>query len=368
MFTEFIQKIKNHYAKNLPFVVYNKPNNPKISAFLSNNATQIAVDYTQKGFVMSAFQDERLTHFISQENADFIEIDLNTRELQLLNEAYQIHSSPDEASVYQNKIQSVVDYLATSEVQKIVYSRVVEVESKQSPFQAFENLLQLYPDAFTYLWYHPKLGTWLGATPESLLHLQRNQLQTMALAGTQLDTGKKNIRWGEKELEEQAFVTQAIVDALEKYSKKVNQSDVSTIKAGKLLHLLTTINASIEVADLKHVIDELHPTPAVAGLPKKEAIAYLLANENYSRKYYTGFLGEVNIPQQVNSRKHRKNQEFQAVQPRIPQTNLYVNLRCMEFTGKFFKLYVGGGITQASNAALEWEETQNKLQTMLNVL
>ncbi|MCH8535358.1 MAG: chorismate-binding protein [Flavobacteriaceae bacterium] len=367
-FSSFITQLKEHHAKELPFVAYHKPNHSKINALLDQNAEQSPVDYTQKGFVMSAFQGEDLTHFIQLENAVQLAVDYAVNDLTFKTTHASTQYSDQEALNYQNQISNCIEHIQNTEVQKIVFSRKVEITSSQDPFQAFKNLLYLYPEAFCYIWHHPKLGTWLGATPETLFHLQRNQLKTMALAGTQLDNEEKEVSWGAKEREEQALVTQAIVEGLRKHTQQVKQGPVSTKKAGKLLHLHTPISAQIELLDLPKIIHEIHPTPAVAGLPKQEAVAYLLANENYQRKYYTGFLGEVHIPQQVDVRKHRKNQEFQAVQPRIPLTDLYVNLRCMEFTGETYQLYVGGGITEASNPKLEWEETQNKLQTMLNVL
>jgi len=95
----------------------------------------------------------------------------------------------------------------------------------------------------------------------------------------------------------------------------------------------------------------LHPTPAVCGLPKNEAKSFILENENYDRKYYTGFLGELNSD--VNG---------------INTSSLYVNLRCMEIAKDEAIIYVGGGITKDSIPEKEWEETVRKTATMKKVL
>ena len=91
----------------------------------------------------------------------------------------------------------------------------------------------------------------------------------------------------------------------------------------------------------------LHPTPAVCGLPKEEAKQFILDNELYNRDFYTGFLGELNLK---------------------GQTNLYVNLRCMQLKDNRISIYVGGGITADSNAENEWEETVIKAKVMKNAL
>ncbi|NJM80882.1 MAG: hypothetical protein HC854_17015 [Flavobacterium sp.] len=96
-----------------------------------------------------------------------------------------------------------------------------------------------------------------------------------------------------------------------------------------------------------NLLNTLHPTPAVCGLPKDKALQYILENENYDRKFYTGFLGEFNTKD---------------------TSNLFVNLRCMEIDTTTVNLYVGCGITSGSDPKKEYIETQNKLGTMLKIL
>ena len=102
---------------------------------------------------------------------------------------------------------------------------------------------------------------------------------------------------------------------------------------------------------LYSLVDLLHPTPAVCGLPKEAAKQFILENENYNRSYYTGFLGELNMGLQNKNDSH-----------------LFVNLRCMEIEKNEAYIYVGGGITKESNPEEEWEETVAKSNIMLKVL
>jgi len=96
----------------------------------------------------------------------------------------------------------------------------------------------------------------------------------------------------------------------------------------------------------------LHPTPAVCGLPKKITKDFILNNEGYNREYYSGFLGEI-------------NKDFVSKEN---NTDLFVNLRCMQITDNKAFIYVGGGITKDSIPENEWKETVNKSMTIKKVL
>ena len=119
------------------------------------------------------------------------------------------------------------------------------------------------------------------------------------------------------------------------------------------MHLRTDIHGSLhkENATIEEVIRLLHPTPAVCGLPKEKSKSFILEKEGYNRKYYTGFLGELNIAQDADV-----------------VSNIYVNLRCMEIVDDIARIYVGGGITKDSIAEKEWEETVRKTETIKKVL
>jgi isochorismate synthase len=146
-------------------------------------------------------------------------------------------------------------------------------------------------------------------------------------------------------------------------------SDVETVRAGNLLHLKSRIKCVInQNADLKSVINALHPTPAVCGFPKKEAKEFILKHENYQRGFYTGFLGELNIKESKTRNTNRRNVENNAYAVVKTNSNFYVNLRCAQIKDEKAIIYVGGGITKDSNAQKEWEETINKTKTIVKVL
>ena len=92
--------------------------------------------------------------------------------------------------------------LEQTELQKVVISRVINHKvPNENPLQTFQNLLKLYSNAFVYLWHHPQTGSWMGATPERFINLNKGVLKTTALAGTtQVEDGKK-AKWTDKEIE-----------------------------------------------------------------------------------------------------------------------------------------------------------------------
>ena len=229
---------------------------------------------------------------------------------------------------------------------KVVLSRSAHRSmNRVNILDTLESLLFSYPNAFVYLWYHPRVGMWMGASPELFVRIRGENFSTMSLAGTQKVGLKLDPTWGQKEKEEQQMVTDYIVKVLKKHQLlRINIEPTETLKIGELIHLKNTISATVhsEMAVDKLLLD-LHPTPAVCGIDKQRAKEFIVQNECYDREFYTGFFGEVNMGQ---------------------GTDLFVNLRCMQLTEKEIILYAGAGITLASDPIKEWEETQNKLDVL----
>src|SRR5690606_19774936 len=101
----------------------------------------------------------------------------------------------------------------------------------------FKKLLATYETAFVYCWFHPKVGLWLGATPETLVNIDGQRLTTMSLAGTQKYNGTLEVNWTSKELNEQQLVTDFILKQLESSNLKSQTLNLKpeTIKAGNLV-------------------------------------------------------------------------------------------------------------------------------------
>ena len=351
---DFFIKVKQHFQNNLPFVIYSKPNINSISGlFQKNSQLYLTEDFTEKGFVFAPFDGKQVL-LIPERESELIEIQF-TPNPTFKNANSETFVDEFAKNNFENLVQKAIDAIENGSFNKVVLSREELIELPNFDLVSlFERLVNSYPTAFTYCWFHPEIGLWMGATPERLLKANDTKFQTVALAGTQLFQNNEAVIWGNKEQVEQQFVTDYILETIKNVTSEVEISSPYTLKAGNLLHLKTDIKGNInEDASLKQLVLLLHPTPAVCGLPKRNAKDFIIENEGYNRSFYAGFLGEIN-----------KNQNS--------ETDLFVNLRCMQIISKSDKieahLYIGCGITKDSNPKNEWQETTNKAITMKNII
>ena len=388
---EFFTRLEKQLEKGLPFVAYRKPElseTPENTfAFLQEDkAAHRMENFNDSGFVFAPFDDREENYLIPADAAERLEttyhgIEAEEKDMEQEDVEFPpVQLEKKERVAHEELVQKAVDFIEGGIFKKVVVSRREKVETQLEAISIFKTLLKKYKNAFVYLWFHPETDTWMGATPETLLSVERNRFSTMALAGTQAFIDTTDVEWGEKEKEEQQIVTDFILDSLKEVGiEQVETAGPYTARAGNLLHLRTNIIGSLgpsrgaehqrsESSNLKQIVKALHPTPAVCGLPREAAKKFILENENYDREFYTGFLGELNLKTEIKRNNNRRNQENQAYASILNQTSLYVNLRCLKLDGGIANIYVGGGITKDSKPSQEWEETENKSQTMKSVL
>lgn len=360
MTSGMLQKFKEQFDQQLPFVLYRKPNSNAVVGLLQlDQELHTIKNYGEKGFVFAPFDGDNIV--LIPQNKCAIEV----VPFEFLQLTYEDVPKPEMSDAltkekYIQLVEKALSQINQGDCSKIVISREEDLPLVDFDlFDKFQNLAQMYPSAFAYCFFHPKVGLWLGAFSESLLYINELNFRTMAVAGTQLYVENAIAIWGEKEIEEQKMVTDFLVSNLEDLSAKIDVSEPYDLKAGQLIHLKSDIHGTLKVgADLKNLLSVLHPTPAVCGFPKEVARSFILKNEGYDRSYYSGFLGEFNT-------------DFQS---KGNATDLYVNLRCVQIkTDERSKsptahLYVGGGITAQSNPEHEWIETINKATTIKKVL
>ena len=374
---DFFQKLKDQIKENRAFVAYKKPGERLVKAFLQKDREVYKVnDLSESGFVFAPFNSENTSYIIPEAKSELIKFNFLADEIDD-NETDKIENFDfeyleEDQKKHESLVQKGIDAIKKGEFKKVVLARSERVQVLDpDPIRIFKKLLRKYPRATVYLWSHPQTGSWLGATPETLLKLERNRFETMALAGTQAYKGETEVEWGRKEVEEQQFVTDYILQALEEVEgvENIQTSGAYSARAGNLLHICTDISGRLKDPDyLKNLIKTLHPTPAVCGLPKDQALKFIHENESHDREFYSGYLGELNLKTEHKRSSNRRNQENQQFVSISRQTELFVNLRCMKLKEGNARIFVGGGITKDSNAADEWMETVNKSQTMKAVL
>ena len=344
-----LKKTQAQYRSKLPFVVYAFPNSDSaIGLFQKNKNSYTSEDYSENGFVFAPFA-EGDTLIIPEKETERITVKLSEKIIEPHIISPVVNTF--EKTNYQSLVESAIHCIEQGRASKIVTSRVQEVKlGKFDLSEIIIRLFGLFTTAFRYVWYHPRTGLWCGASPEVLLRTNGKEFSSMAMAGTKKYEENRDPRWTTKEIDEQKYVADGIATKLHAAASIVRVSKIKNHRAGSLMHLRTDFTGVFKKGgnNLTILTKALHPTPAVCGTPQKAAKEFILKNENYAREYYTGFLGPV------SGLKDR--------------SDLYVNLRCMKMTTKSAFLYVGGGITDASRPSEEWDETYDKLQTMMQVL
>ena len=314
----------------------------------------------REGFVVAPFQVtfEQPILLIRPDVVEEIEVPHSSQDT--------LHSSQDTLQPSSLTPTYAIDFanfhaqLELGTFRKIVLARCAEEQTQQAldPMELFRRACQLYPRMFISLVDTPKSGCWLTATPEILLERDADCWRTIALAGTmtlegeQLQSEGEHLSWSTKNIQEQRFVATYIAECLEQFTRDFREEGPYTVRAANLVHLRSdftfTLPDELHIGDL---LQALHPTPAVCGLPKREAFQFIVGNESTPRRYYSGFMG----PLSSSSVTHH---------PSLLQTHLYVSLRCMNIEGAHYHLYAGGGLLKDSVKEQEWQETEAKLETM----
>ncbi|AZQ63197.1 isochorismate synthase [Flammeovirga pectinis] len=267
------------------------------------------------------------------------------------------HFPPTSKEHFTSIVDNSIEAMKNDAFLKVVLSRTKEAPLKDdfSPIHFFHRLCKAYPNAFISVCFIPKIGLWMGASPETLISVDENGIfRTVALAGTQASNGMlpKDASWKSKEIEEQALVSRYIINCFKKIRlREFDEKGPRTVAAAHLLHLRTDFKVDTKATNFPQLgtvmLDLLHPTSAVCGMPKEVATQFILDNEHYNRSLYSGYIGPIGL----RNRNH-----------------LFVNLRCLQIFNDHALLYAGAGITEDSDAEKEWNETEIKMDTMLKHL
>jgi isochorismate synthase len=364
--------IKKSLGSSQSFALYRLPAQEKVTFVCGElelfNQKNIDFSDSESGFVICSF-DKSKSYFIKS-NSVFKQEDTATFK-------HSIHSNSAQKDVsfnfsgeqneiisqeYTDKIRQVLEDLKEQAIQKVVISRKEHLgQMLDDDFcSCFQNLSELYPNAFvSMVFLAPENQVWMGASPEILVSENQDGIfKTVALAGTQSaikengETMTENeALWSQKEIEEQALVSRYIIDCLKKIRvREYIETGPRSTRAGNLMHLISTFEIDSKNITFKNLstvmLDLLHPTSAVCGMPKELALNLIEKYEGYAREFYSGYLGPVNIQE---------------------ESYLFVNLRTMKIENRDVFLYAGGGLTANSDPEKEWKETVMKMKTVRQI-
>ncbi len=307
----------------------------------------------KEGFVFAPFSpsaDEPI-YLIKPDHQEMVCLDTTEEELTLQPESGQ------EREDYAIDFANFHAHLLSGEFDKLVLARRSRMHSNQpiDARQLFARACKRHPRQFIAMVSIKDFGSWLMATPETLLRGHNTDggsqvLSTMALAGTMVyDERRSSLPieevWSTKNLMEQHCVSSYITERIEQFTSDFGATSPHTIRAAGLMHLCTDFNFTLpDTSKTGDVIAALHPTPAVCGMPKEEAQTFIRENESFDRHYYSGFIGTLSGN----------------------DIDLYVSLRCMHIHANptTVDFYAGGGLLPDSVEEEEWRETEAKKRTM----
>jgi len=234
---------------------------------------------------------------------------------------------------------------AKSEIQNSQFEKVVLAREKWIDIDLdltelgtiFYSLCKAHPNAFVYLCSSGNWGTWMGASPETLINYDKGEVTTMSLAGTLFSQDEQ---WSPKENQEQKVTSHFIEQCLN--WNETDEVQIRELSQGQLRHLMSVYTKSWNVNDLPNLFLSLSPTPAVCGNPRQKALEFIGSAEGFNRDLYAGFIGL------------RKQDKL--------VTN--VNLRCAEIGTNGVRLIAGCGINKDSDSEREWEESALKMRVI----
>lgn len=255
-------------------------------------------------------------------------------------------------------VERAIEAIRRGELAKVVLARAVEIICHEpvSVERALRRLAEDYPGCTLFAFGHGE-AVFLGATPERLVRLRGGRVETMALAGSirrgvtpEEDAALAGtLLASAKDRQEHAVVVDEIREALAPLCRALAIPEEPSLLSVRNVHHLATPVVGELAGDhtVLELVEQLHPTPAVGGAPRANALAFIRAHEPVDRGWYAGPVGWVD---------------------RAGEGEFAVALRSGLIRGRTARLYAGCGILADSDPEAEYAESELKLQPLLRAL
>lgn len=260
---------------------------------------------------------------------------------------------------FEDAIKNALLQISAGHYNKIVLARAIDLvaSSPFQPLEALNNLRESFPSCYSFSFANEKGDSFIGATPERLVKVEKGRLLTEAIAGSAARGENasedancaRELLSSDKDKREHGFVIESIRRRLSSLGIKIDSPQVSKlIKLKNVQHLKTALTAQMpESVHFMDALDALHPTPAVGGVPREIARRDIKKKEPFERGLYAGTLGWFNAK---------------------GEGEMVVGIRSALIQQEQARLYAGVGIVKGSKPAREKIETNWKLQALLKVL
>lgn len=271
-----------------------------------------------------------------------------------VDQSAQSVAQPGAENAWVERVEKARLAMSEGRVRKVVLARSEEYACGEGSFDAIDTALRMRKQqtgCTVYLVRRANGQAFVGASPEELIRRKGSDISTMALAGTRRRAAaegddaalEEELLQSAKDLHEQDLVTQAMAEALLPVVEDLSPSRSPTVKKlADVQHLCTNLQAKIRGdVDLFSLVDRLHPSPAVGGLPQSNALGWIAENEQMDRGWYAGPIGWI----------------------RPGGDGLFVvAIRSVLMHGQRASAFVGCGLVASSVALSEWNESEAKLR------
>ena len=257
---------------------------------------------------------------------------------------------------YRAAVERAIELVERGDLTKLVLAvrQQLELDSPLDPLAVLANLRRSQPGSCRFLWQQQGGDALLGASPERLLTLRQGLLRSDALAGTApLGDAATELLRSTKDRHEHELVVETITAVLQRAGLTPRRPRHPRLaRHGSLVHLHTPITARLDpVLGRAHrplaLAEALHPTPAVAGLPRREAMAWLRSLEPFERGHYAAPIGWIDSE---------------------GDADLRVAIRSGTLRGRRLELTAGAGLVRGSRAEKELQEVALKLGVLQHQL
>jgi menaquinone-specific isochorismate synthase len=328
---------------------------PKFQVYKKNSSCTLVVN-------LAVSERDNIKYLLEQLNREIKNINWSNYDgSNFANEDFRqpkLHAKIEQAYDFQQIVNSALGAIAVNKFSKIVVANAIDAISTQ-PFQIIEslnNLRKRHPDCYVFSTSNSKGHNFIGASPERLISIQNQQLVTDALAGSAPrgktvaeDIQQANLLLkSRKEKREHQAVSDFITERLQELGLNPQKLPLQVLQLSNIQHLWTPIYAHLSYnIDPLEIVAQMHPTPAVAGVPTQIACDRIRSYEKFDRSLYASPLGWLDA---------EGNCEF------------LVGIRSALIQGNHARLYAGAGIVAGSNPDKELAEVQLKFQSLLNSL
>jgi isochorismate synthase len=343
--------VESCLAQHIPFLGCMRPNSLILEWYRLNELTiDQGQNWNKKGsevFVVKPYNRSQPARYFELVSADGDPSEaFETHEKKPVTTEYIL--SEEQRSDYTQMLREAIYQMKSDVLGKVVLSLRLPLSSNK-PFTLLIRRLftKEKKDSLRHLFSINDGVIWVGDTPETLLTRDHNFIKTEALAGTRRLSELRANEFTFKEFEEQGFIVEELKQRLSAFVEEIHLSDREQVLAGTLTHLKTTLSGSLkEIVSDKHLLDALHPTAAVCGFPRTEALALIEGLEKHNRELYTGYIG------------------FRTTK----KSTYFVNLRCARLDAFSLDLFVGAGITASSVIENETDEIQSKTAAIMGLI